>query len=170
MALRFTGNRIDFALVPTNIHRGTPGRALAIFAAGLAGIVALSIHKWWERSDFEEVRFPTGLGDKLYYEPDNDDFAGGHLSVRLENGKSQPLYRHNIESVSKKDERMLKQVWLPASELWLYSDSRQSEKEQSERLFLKTAPGEYIEFGRSPRPAQDAPTSPVAPETSSGAS
>ncbi|MEZ5330286.1 MAG: hypothetical protein R3F19_35000 [Verrucomicrobiales bacterium] len=150
-----------------NLHRGTPGRALAIFAAGLAGIVTLSIHKWWERSDFEEVRFPTGLGDKLYYKPDNEDFSGSRLTLRLDNGKNQPLYRHNVESVSKKDERMLKQLWLPASELWLYSDSRQSEKEQKERLFLKTAPGEYIEFGLSPRPAQE-PSASMASPTGAG--
>lgn len=139
--------------MPSNFHRGTPGRTLAIFAACLAGIVALSIHKWWERSDFEEVRFPTGLGDKLYYKPDNEDFNGTRMTVKRSDGTVAKLFRHNVEPVSKKDERMLKQTWLADNDLWLYSDSRHSEEEQRSRWFLKTAPGKYLEFGQAPREA-----------------
>jgi hypothetical protein len=157
--LRFLHIAIELPIVSANFHRGTPGRTLAIFAACLAGIVALSIHKWWERSDFEEVRFPTGLGDKLFYKPDNEDFSGTRLSVRLGEGSATNMFRHNVDPVSKKDQRMLKQTWLPESELWLYSDSRHSQEEQQSRWFLKTAPGKYIEFGKAPRKSTTQPAS-----------
>lgn len=137
-----------------NLHRGTPGRALAVFAACLAGIVALSLHKWWKRGDFESIRFPTGLGDTLFYTPADEDFKGGRLSIRQPDGSALPLFRHNFEPVEKKDERMLKVAYLTTADIWLYADSRQSPQERQAHFFLKTGPGEYIGFTTFPRQPQ----------------
>jgi hypothetical protein len=141
-----------------NLHRGTPGRALAIFAACLAGVTALSIHKWWDRRDFEESHFPTGLGDTLYYEPSERHFETPAIKLPQAEGQPIPLYRQNIRPVNKPDEWMVKVAQAQGGDFWFYRDSRWDDDEQGRRIYVKTGEGEYIEFGYSVRrsPAVDA--------------
>ena len=129
-----------------NLYRGTPGRTLAIFAACLAGVTILSIHKWWERRDFEEVHFPTGLGDTVYYLPSDAHFSDPLVKLPRPDGTILSLYRKNINAVEKSDERMLKLARPERENFWLYTDSHQKPDEQAHRFFVKTAEGKYVEF------------------------
>ena len=149
--------------MPGNLHRGTPGRALAIFAACLAGVTVLSIHKWWERRDFEEVRFPTGLGDTLYYTPSDADFEEALLAVPQPGGTALPLYRQNINPVEKPDERMLKVGRATKEDFWFYVDSNDGASGRARRFFLKTGEGNYVEFREERRRSPSAePAGPSA--------
>ena len=134
-----------------NLHRGTPGRALAIFAACLVGVTVLSIHKWWERRDFEEVHFPTGLGDTRYYKPSDEHFEKAEITLPRAEGAALPLYRQNINPVEKPDERMIKFARSTREAFWFYSDSRQEEEERARRFYLKTGEGKYVEFRETMR-------------------
>ena len=119
---------------------------MAVFAACLAGVTVLSVHKWWERRAFESTHFPTGLGDTKYYIPEDSHFEHPEIVISTGDGKSLPLFRHNINPVEKRDEQMRKLVEVEEGGGWFYADSRHATQEQAKRVYLKTAEGKYIEF------------------------
>ena len=119
-----------------NTARGTPARALLLFAL-LSGVVVVAA--WRDalrRKEMEHVTYPTAVGDTDYYKP-----GGEPLKIDVA-GTLFTLQERPAEIRISRDDRMFR-VPLAVPVPRLYTPSETWPAEDIPPLYLKTAPGEY---------------------------
>ncbi|MDB6073384.1 MAG: hypothetical protein JWO89_1024 [Verrucomicrobiaceae bacterium] len=110
----------------------------------MTGVLIFAWRVHVNRADYDWTEYPTALGDKDYYQPFSaNDLYAPVLKVP---GHRAGLYRRMVKPVKRSDARMTKVGRDATGKVFVYADTKKKPG-SPERLFVKAADDQYLEFG-----------------------
>ena len=130
----------------SNTPRATPARVIIVFAL-LAGVVVVAALRDSQRTEREQITYPTAVGDESYHQPGAEPLR---IAVR---GAVFTLHEEPGERLQRRDDRMWR-VPLAVPVPRLYTTAESFPEDKVPPLYLKVGSGDYL---RVELEAADAP-------------
>lgn len=112
-----------------------------VWAVMFAGLILFAWRIWAHHGVYTWNEWPTGLGDRDYYESlTSNDFYSAGLSFH---GHEKGLFRRSGVPLVRDDAKMSRLDRDGSNRVWVYTDAARPMK----KFYLKAGEDRYVEFG-----------------------
>lgn len=118
-------------------------RLCAALLIGFAAVVAFAVFDQSRRATLEQVVETTAVGDLAFFQPPAK-FDSGAVLVKF---RGAPLHQTGTARYPLNDGRMIREGMDDAKAVWVYRSLERGGR-TGDYLFLKVAPGQYLEVSR----------------------